>query len=129
MIDRCFVLFTVQAKRWSPWVKKKNEIEKNNMKYCLKRVKQEEEEKKTNRDNGSRYVSIPRTSGGVLPIRPPQSFPSCLRRVVPGNSYTDTLLHVAHTPEYSRSLTGSHGAVMSILPEGSLDSDLDIKCL
>ncbi|KAG0047126.1 hypothetical protein BGZ83_007762 [Gryganskiella cystojenkinii] len=49
--------------------------------------------------------------------------------VVPGSSYLGTLLRMAHTPEYSRSLLGSHGAVLSVLPEESLDSDQDIKCL
>jgi hypothetical protein len=49
--------------------------------------------------------------------------------VVPGGSYLGTLLRMAHTPEYSRSLLGSHGAVLSVLPEDSLDSDQDIKCL
>lgn len=49
--------------------------------------------------------------------------------VVPGSSYLGTLLRMAHTPEYSRSLLGSHGAVLSVLPEDSLDSDQEIKCL
>ncbi|KAK3835452.1 MAG: hypothetical protein J3R72DRAFT_403651 [Linnemannia gamsii] len=49
--------------------------------------------------------------------------------VIPGSSYLGTLLRLAHTPEYSRALLGSHGAVLSTLPEDFLDSDLDIKCL
>ncbi|KAG0250459.1 hypothetical protein BG011_008331 [Mortierella polycephala] len=49
--------------------------------------------------------------------------------VVPGASYLGTLLRLAHTPEYSRSVLGSHGAVLTTLPEHMLDSDLDIKCL
>ncbi|KAG0200718.1 hypothetical protein BGX33_010825 [Mortierella sp. NVP41] len=49
--------------------------------------------------------------------------------VIPGSSYLGTLLRLAHTPEYSRALLGSHGAVLSTMPEDFLDSDLDIKCL
>ncbi|KAF9956820.1 hypothetical protein BGZ72_002415 [Mortierella alpina] len=49
--------------------------------------------------------------------------------VIPGSSYLGTLLRLAHTPEYSRALLGSHGALLSTLPEDMLDSDLDIKCL
>ncbi|KAF9585477.1 hypothetical protein BGW38_002193 [Lunasporangiospora selenospora] len=50
--------------------------------------------------------------------------------VVPGNAYLGTLLRLAHTPEYSRSLLGSHGAVLNISPDNTvINGDLDIKCL
>ncbi|KAG0213886.1 hypothetical protein BGX28_003310 [Mortierella sp. GBA30] len=49
--------------------------------------------------------------------------------VIPGSSYLGTLLRLAHTPEYSRALLGSHGALISTMPDDMLDSDVDIKCL
>ncbi|KFH70962.1 hypothetical protein MVEG_03808 [Podila verticillata NRRL 6337] len=49
--------------------------------------------------------------------------------VLPGSHYLGTVLRLAHTPEYARSLLGSHGAVLTTTPENVLDSDLDIKCL
>ncbi|KAK3818741.1 MAG: hypothetical protein J3Q66DRAFT_177209 [Benniella sp.] len=48
--------------------------------------------------------------------------------VIPGANYLGTLLRLAHTPEYSRALLGSHGAVLLSSPE-KLDTDADIKCL
>ncbi|KAG0320654.1 hypothetical protein BGZ99_004373 [Dissophora globulifera] len=49
--------------------------------------------------------------------------------VTPGTSYLGTLLRLAHTPEYSRALLGSHGAVLLTAPEDVLDGEVDIKCL
>ncbi|KAF9400072.1 hypothetical protein BGX21_005051 [Mortierella sp. AD011] len=49
--------------------------------------------------------------------------------VIPGANYLGTLLRLAHTPEYSRSLLGSHGAVLLTAPEDTLDNDVVIKCL
>ncbi|KAG0223472.1 hypothetical protein BGX31_008474 [Mortierella sp. GBA43] len=49
--------------------------------------------------------------------------------VIPGNNYLGTLLRLAHTPEYSRALLGSHGAVLLSPPEDILDADADIRCL
>ncbi|KAF9436045.1 hypothetical protein BGZ76_004956 [Entomortierella beljakovae] len=49
--------------------------------------------------------------------------------VIPGSNYLGTLLRLGHTPEYSRSLLGSHGAVLMTAPEDTLDTEVDIKCL
>ncbi|KAI1319607.1 hypothetical protein EDD11_003600 [Mortierella claussenii] len=49
--------------------------------------------------------------------------------VLPGTSYLGTLLRLAHTPEYSRALLGSHGAVLLNPPEDVLDGDVEIRCL
>ncbi|KAG0346275.1 hypothetical protein BG004_002028 [Podila humilis] len=49
--------------------------------------------------------------------------------VLPGSNYLGTVLRLAHTPEYSRALLGSHGAVLTTTLDNVLDSDLDIKCL
>ncbi|KAF9154868.1 hypothetical protein DFQ26_009930 [Actinomortierella ambigua] len=52
--------------------------------------------------------------------------------VLPGKSYLAALLRMAHTPEYSQAILGSHGATMPPLhqsPSDDLDHGQKLRCL
>ncbi|KAG0224718.1 hypothetical protein BGW42_004937 [Actinomortierella wolfii] len=52
--------------------------------------------------------------------------------VLPGKSYLAALLRLAHTPEYSQAMLGSHGALMPPLhrsPAEDLDHGQKLRCL